>query len=168
MYCVVDERHASELWSLEYLNDRLEAVGIHVPRVRCLQAVVESSGYGLGSDGSVVNDLIPVPLNPSVSDAAAQVATASSVFRDTMNASATLLVADSKDMTANEWLRLLALLTMKCSSSDIISNVAAEMETAAAEKCPAPQHPYQRSRQSLTVFFPTKSRLNLRLKRRWR
>lgn len=122
-----------EQWSLEKLDSALAISGLSVPAIKCLEAVSESPGYGYGVDHGLRVDLVPVPLNPYVSDAAAQVVLSSSVFRDTITASATLLVIDPREMTASEWLRLLVLLTMKCSSSDVIQNVVSEMESKAAE-----------------------------------
>jgi len=127
-----------ETWSLEEVDRALSEANTAVPPIRCLEAVAESPGYGFGVDSGLRGDLIPVPMNPNISDSAAQVALSSSVFRDTIVASGTLLVIDPQEMTASEWLRLLVLLIMKCSSSDVIQNIVGTMESAAAEKMVAP------------------------------
>jgi hypothetical protein len=134
MYNIMFEDGTEETWTLKEVDRALSAQGILVPRVRCVQAVAESSGYGFGIDAGLPSDIVPVPLNPNVADAASQVALSSSVFRDTINASATLLIIDPREMTGPEWLRLLVLLVMKCSSSDVIQTVVTEMENEAAER----------------------------------
>lgn len=137
MYRLKFQDKHEETWSLFEVDQALNALNTPVAPVRCLEAVAESPGYGFGVDYGLRMDLVPVPLNPNISDAAAQVTLSSSVFRDTITASATLLVIDPQDMTASEWLRLLVLLVMKCSSSDLIQNVVSEMENEAAEKMAA-------------------------------
>ncbi|KAL7565041.1 hypothetical protein ACA910_020751 [Epithemia clementina (nom. ined.)] len=123
-----------EHWSLVKVDEALKDGGEAVEPIRCLQAVAESPGYGDGVDAGIRMDhLVPVLLDPYTSDAAAKAALASSVFRESLLASATLLLIDPSDMNATEWLRLLVLLVMKCSASDVIQNVIAKMETTAAE-----------------------------------
>lgn len=122
-----------EIWHLSNVDRSLALANDAVDSIRWTQAIAESPGYGYGVDFGLRTDLVPVPLNPNISDASAQVALSSSVFRDTIKASATLLLIDSSEMTASEWLRLLVLLAMKCSSSDVIQNVVNKMENEAAE-----------------------------------
>jgi hypothetical protein len=138
MYHVEFQHGRLETWSLEEVEGALAKANTPVPPIRCLEAVAESPGYGFGVDHGLRGDLVPVPMNPNISDAAAQVALSSSVFRDTIVASGTLLVIDPQEMTASEWLRLLVLLIMKCSSSDVIQNIVGKMESDAAEKMVAP------------------------------
>jgi Bromodomain len=133
IYLVQYEDGTEERWPLREIDEALAQAGTPAPPIRWLRAVVESPGYGLGVDAGLRRDVIPAPLNPNVSDAAAQVALSSSVFRDTITAAGTLLITDPRDMTAVEWLRLLVLLVMKCSSSDAIQNVVSTMENEAAE-----------------------------------
>ena len=133
IYEVVLEDGTTYFLTLEEVDEALKAAGTPVPRIRCLQAVAESPGYGSGIDHGLRHDLVPVLLNPNVSDAASQVALSSSVFRDSIEASSTLLIIDPQEMSASEWLRLLVLLSMKCSSSDVMQNIASKMETEAAE-----------------------------------
>jgi len=123
-----------EFWSLEDINGALSAAGEDVPPIRCLEAVSESPGYGIGLDHGNRLDLVPIPVHPCISDAAARSAISSSVFRDTVAAAATLLLIDPKDMTAVEWLRLLDLLVTKCAASDQMQNVINQMEGAAADE----------------------------------
>lgn len=134
MYKVQFDGGISETWSLQQVDEYLRSVGDAVPPVRCVAAIAESPGYGCEPDQHLVRDLVPIPLNPNISDAAAQVALSSSVFRDTIHASGTLLLIDPQDMHASEWLRLLVLLTMKCSSSEMMQNGASRMESKANEE----------------------------------
>lgn len=134
MYVVKYEDGSVETWPLSEIDQALVARSTPMPSVRCLRAVAESPGYGCGVDSGLRRDVVPAPLNPNISDASAQIALSSSVFRDTITASGSLLTTDPRDMTASEWLRLLVLLVMKCSSSDVIQNVITTMENEAAEK----------------------------------
>ena len=134
MYEVEKADGTIEKVPLEEIDEALRTAGQPVPRIRCPEAVAESVGYGAGIDHGLRQNLVPVLLDPNVSDAAAQVALSSSVFRDLIAAASTLLINDPQEMTAAEWLRLLTLLTMKCSASDVMQNVASEMENEAAER----------------------------------
>jgi Bromodomain len=134
MYVVKNDDGSQETWSLAAVDNALLGADTPVPPIRCLRAVAESPGYGLGVDSGLRRDVVPASLNPNISDSSAQVALSSSVFRDTITASGTLLITDPRDMTAIEWLRLLVLLVMKCSSSDLIQNVVSTMENEAAER----------------------------------
>jgi Bromodomain len=133
MYLVKFDDGSEEIWPLDEVDKTLLLLGTPVPPIRCLRAVAESPGYGSGVDSGLRRDVVPAPLNPNISDASAQVALSSSVFRDTISAAGTLLITDPRDMTAAEWLRLLVLLVMKCSSSDVMQNVIGVMENEAAE-----------------------------------
>ncbi|CAJ1952558.1 unnamed protein product, partial [Cylindrotheca closterium] len=133
MYEVETEAGKIEMVGLEDVDAALSSAGESIPQIACLEAVAESVGYGNGIDIGLRHDLVPVLLNPNVSDGAAQVALSSSVFRDSIAAAGTLLVGDDREMTAGEWLRLLLLLTMKCASSDTMQNLASDMENKAAE-----------------------------------
>lgn len=134
MYEVKMDDGGTDTWTLEEIDQALQAQGEPAPPIRCLEAVSENPGYGAGVDNGLRHALVPVLLHPNVSDAASQVALSSSVFRDSIAASSTLLLIDPKEMTASEWLRLLVLLSMKCSSSDLMQNVASEMENKGAEQ----------------------------------
>merc|ERR1712238_359377 len=118
---------------LQKVDAALSVTGDPPPRIRCLEAVSESTGYGAGVDNGFRRDLVPVLLNPNISDGAAQVVLNSSVFRDSVSTAAILMINDSEEMTANEWLRLLALLMMRCSSSDLFQAFASKMESESAE-----------------------------------
>ena len=133
MYLVTFIDGTNEVWSLDEVDRALAMQGTPVPPIRFARAVAESPGYGCGVDSGLRRDVVPASLNPNISDASAQVALSSSVFRDTISAAGTLLITDPRDMTAAEWLRLLVLLVMKCSSSDAMQNVIAAMENEAAE-----------------------------------
>lgn len=137
-YKVKFDNRSQEIWNLSEIDEKLISQGDAVPPIKCLAAVAESLGYGFGVDHGVRHDLVPVPANPNVSEAAAQVSLSSSVFRDTIAASGGLLVVDPRDMTAAEWLRLLVLLAMKCASSDVLQALIGKMETEAAEKMTGP------------------------------
>ena len=133
MYTVDVEGKGTETWTLSEVDGALAASGVIVPPIRCLDAVVESPGYGNGVDLGLRKDLVPIPANPRISETSAEISLSSSIFRDTITTAGTLLVIDPEDMTASEWLRLLVLLTVKCSSSDVIQSVVSKMESAAAE-----------------------------------
>jgi Bromodomain len=138
MYRVRLEDGSDESWSVNVVDGALARAGIPVPPIRCLEAVAESPGYGLGVDKGMRNVLVPVPLNPKCSDSAAQVALSSTVFRDSIAVAGTLLVVDPQDMKVTEWLRLLVLLALKCASSDVMQNFIAKLESDANESM-APQ-----------------------------
>jgi hypothetical protein len=134
----VDCAGGTETWSLDEVDRALKHAGIEVSPIRCLEAVAESPGYRSGVDACNRLAILPVPVHPNISDAAAQVSMSSPVFRDTITASGALLVMDPREMTAAEWMRLLVLLTMKCSSSDVIQSVVSKMEAEAAETMTKP------------------------------
>ena len=134
----VEFEDGEETWTLLKVDQALAQSGNPVTPIRCLEAVAESVGYSFGVDHGLRQDLVPVPSNPNVSDAAGQVALSSSVFRDTIAASGTLLVIDPRNMTASEWLRLLVLLVMKCASSDVVQSIIGKMESEAAERMAGP------------------------------
>jgi hypothetical protein len=117
---------------LERVDELLNEIGKPMPPIRCLQAVAESPGYGFGVDHGLRQDLIPVLLNPRFSESAAQASLLSSVFRDTIGAAATLLLVEPRDMAADEWLRLLVLLVVKCSSEGL-QNIINKLENDANE-----------------------------------
>ena len=102
---------------LEKVDEALSKTDQPPPRIRCLEAVAESTGYSPGVDNRLRRDLVPVLVNPNISDGAAQVVLSSSVFRESVSTAATLMIIDTEEMTASEWLRLLTLLMMRCSSS---------------------------------------------------
>lgn len=133
MYLVKFIDGKEEIWDLEKVDSSLKSLNVTVPPIRCIGAVAESPGYGCGVDWGLRRDIVPAPLIPNISDASAQVALSSSVFRDTISSAGTLLITDPRDMTAAEWLRLLVLLVMKCSSSDVMQSVITSMENEAAE-----------------------------------
>ena len=120
-----------ETWSLDKVDQALESMGDPVPKIRCLEAVAESPGYGCGLKNGLTLEAVPIPLNPLVSDTAAQQATTSTVFRDTIVSSAVLLVNDVDAITASEWLKILILLQMKCASTDTIQEFASKIENEA-------------------------------------
>ena len=133
VYKVSSEDGPSKSLSLQQIDEALSNAGINVPPIRCLEAITESPGHSFGIDHGMRETLVPVPINPTVAAAASQVAHSSYVFRDILYASSSLLLMDPDEMTAEEWLRLLLLLIMKCAASDVIQNVASDLETEAAE-----------------------------------
>lgn len=122
-----------EVLTLKEVDDELKAAGNPAPPIRCLEAVAESPGYGVkrGPDQGLVLEFVPPFVNPNLSDPAAQASISNSVFRDTVRSCSTLSVVDAEDMTASEWLRLLALLVTKCSTNYSLEEVAGEMESKA-------------------------------------
>jgi len=119
---------------LDKVDEALKKSDQPPPRIRCLEAVTESTGYSSGVDNDFRRDLVPVLLNPNISDGAAQVVLSSSVFRESVSTAATMMIIDSEEMTANEWLRLLTLLMMRCSSSDLFQTFASKMENESNEE----------------------------------
>jgi len=119
---------------LERIDEALSKTDEPPPRIRCLEAVTESTGYSSGIDNSFRRDLVPVLVNPNISDGAAQVVLSSSVFRESVSTAATLMTIDCEEMVASEWLRLLTLLMMRCSSSDLFQTFASKMENESNEQ----------------------------------
>ena len=133
-YVVSYNNEYDEIWSLEKINDALTASGCPVPSIRCIEAVAESLGYGMGTDNGLILDILPAPLNPHVSETAAQKSLSSSFFRDTIVMCATLLLLDVSDLSASEWVRLLALLVMKCTSSESFQEEISNLENESMTK----------------------------------
>ena len=133
-YTVKFQDGSTEKWSIDEVESALKESGVFVEPISCLEAVSESRGYGMGVNDRRRDDLVPAILNPFVSDAASPIYLSSSVFRDSITTSGTIMVLDPQEMTASEWIRMLALLIMKSSASDLMQNVATEMENEAAEK----------------------------------
>ena len=131
VYDVRYENGADETWSLEDIDNALKEIGNPVASIQCLEAVTESPGYGCDSQNRIVSEVVPNPLNPRISDAAAQKAVSSTVFQDTIVSGASLLVTDAEGMSASEWLRLLTLLVMKCITSDPLQAVVSRLENEA-------------------------------------
>mmetsp|Transcript_16973 Transcript_16973/g.46621 ORF Transcript_16973/g.46621 Transcript_16973/m.46621 type:complete len:2275 (-) Transcript_16973:34-6858(-) len=123
-----------KLMSLESIDEALSKTDQPPKRIRCLEAVTESTGYSAGVDNSYRRDLVPVLVNPNISDGAAQVFLSSSVFRESVSTAATLMINDCEELTASEWLRLLTLLMMRCSSSDLFQTFAGKMENESNEQ----------------------------------
>jgi Bromodomain len=132
---------------LDQVDEALASSGQQVPRIRCLDAVAESIGYGSGVDHGYRADLVPVLVNPNVADGAAQVSLSSSVFRDSISASTSLVNIDPEEMTASEWLRLLTLLLMKCSSR----------RTKKLKNWPERSNQHPRFPTSLTLYLDCRS-----------
>jgi len=120
-----------EHWTLDEVNSFLQTKGTTFPRIECLEAVSESAGYG-----SLSNDeeILPIQLNPTISDTAAQAARASSVFRDSIISIVTLSLSESNEMNSTEWMRLLKLMSTKCAISDDLQDFMHGIENKAAEK----------------------------------
>jgi hypothetical protein len=120
--------------SLEQVDQALRDQGQGVSPVRCIQAVSESLGYSQAADRQLYENYVPVPTNPSISEAAAQAFISSSVYRDTLIASSTFMIVAPEELRDIEWSRLLTLLVMKCASSEMMLSLAGELEAEAAEK----------------------------------
>jgi len=124
----------TKMLPLDKVDKALSKTDQPPPRIRCLEAVTESVGYSSGVDNSFRRDLVPVLVNPNISDGAAQVVLSSSVFRESVSTAATLMIIDNEEMSASEWLRLLTLLMMRCSSSDLFQAFASKMENESNEQ----------------------------------
>lgn len=123
-----------EIWCLEDVNNALKLAGDEVESIKCLEAITESPGYGCGTDSRLYRDVVPIQLDPKISDSAAQRFISSSIFRDTVVSCAVLLVNDADGMTSHEWTRVLSLLMMKCMASDALQDVASKIENEAHSK----------------------------------
>lgn len=134
IYEIETEDGEIKILPLEKVDEALGETDNPPPRIRCLEAVAESTGHSCGIDHSLRRDLVPVLVNPNISDGAAQVVLSSSVFRESISTAATLMTIDSEEMTAGEWLRLLTLLMMRCSSTDLFQNFASNMENESNEQ----------------------------------
>ncbi|KAG7348250.1 hypothetical protein IV203_016955 [Nitzschia inconspicua] len=134
MYELAAPDGTTRMMPLAEIDGLLNESGITVPPIKCLEAVAESIGYSAGTDHGHRPDIVPVLVNPNVSDGAAEMVLNSTVFQDSISTAGTLMINNTEDMTAEEWLRLLTLLLMKCASSDLVLNVASEMEAKAAEQ----------------------------------
>jgi len=124
----------TKMLPLDIIDGAFSKIDNPPPRIRCLEAVTESTGYSSGVDNSYRRDLVPVLVNPNISDGAAQVFLSSSVFRESVSTAATLMINDCEELTASEWLRLLTLLMMRCSSSDLFQTFAGKMENESNEQ----------------------------------
>ena len=118
-----------EFWQLKDVDDSI--VGDPVEPLCCLQALAESPGYGFGRDYGTLLGALPLAINPLVGDNAAQASLSSGAFRDTVSACISL-TNPPEDIKAEEWVTLLSLLVMKCSSSDTIQELSSSLETKAA------------------------------------
>ena len=130
-YVILYEQGFEELWTLNEVDKVLKEAGTAIEPINCLEAVTECLGYGCGADSRLVRDVLPIQLDPNVSESAAQRFLASSVFRDTVLSCAALLVNDVDGMSSSEWIRVLNLLMMKCMSSDTLQEAGSKIEDAA-------------------------------------
>jgi hypothetical protein len=120
-----------ENWSLKKVDEILSKTGDDMPKIRCEEAIAESPGYGCGIENGLTLEAVPVPINPTISDAAAQQALTSSVFRETVVASGVLLVNDIDAISSGEWVQILILLLMKCATTDKIQEYSNKIESEA-------------------------------------
>jgi hypothetical protein len=134
IYEIVTTDGKTKMLPLDKVDEALSKTDQPPSRICCLEAVTESVGYSSGVDNSFRRDLVPVLVNPNISDGAAQVVLSSSVFRESVSTAATLMIIDSEEMSASEWLRLLTLLMMRCSSSDLFQTFASKMENESNEQ----------------------------------
>jgi Bromodomain len=119
---------------VDEIDKLLEAQGTPVEPVHCIEAVSECPGYSQGPNRGLYENLVPVPSNPSISDAASQAFISSTVYQDTIISSSTFMLVNPEDLHAAEWSRLLTLLVMKCASSEMMNSLASKLEADAAEK----------------------------------
>jgi len=142
LYGVHYENGVEERWPLETVDLYLNASDNPIPPIQCVEAITESPGYGSGAENGLIVEVVPIPLNPRVSDTAAQKAVSSTVFQDTIVCSAGLLVTDVDEICASEWLRLLILLVMKCVTSDPLQAFVSKLENEANLKVAANSSKY--------------------------
>lgn len=120
--------------TVDEIDKILEAQGTPVDPVHCIEAVSECPGYSQGPNRGLYENLVPVPSNPRISDAACQAFISSTVYQDTIISSSTFMLVNPEDLQAAEWSRLLTLLVMKCASSEMMNSLASKLEADAAEK----------------------------------
>jgi hypothetical protein len=123
----------ADTWTLHDVDCSLAKNGDAVDPVRCIEAIAESPGYGRGIDCGLYPDLVPSPLNPRISDNAAKAASASSMYRITLEGSYAFMLTDPENLKASEWLQLLDLLLTLCGSSEMMLSLATKMEADSAE-----------------------------------
>ena len=131
-YVVQYDDGDEENWTIDEIDRYLEEEGTHVPPIQCLEAVSESVGYGNGQDCGL-GEYVPASLNPKISDASAQAALSSSSFRDIISAIA-FLSKDISYLSSSDWLKLLTVLIMKCTTSEKVLEIAGVLENTAAEQ----------------------------------
>ena len=133
-YTVLYSDGVEEKWRLDEIDDALEKNGTAVPKIRCVEAVAESPGYGCGIKNGLILEAAPIQLNPLISATAAQQAVTSSVFQQTIMASAILLVNEVDAITSSEWLQILTLLSMKCAATVDLQEYSSKIESEAHSK----------------------------------
>jgi Bromodomain len=133
-YRVKNNAGKTKWLQLHKIDELLRSQGITVDPPQCIEALSECPGYSQGPNRGMYENLIPVPVNPNVSYAAAQSHIASSVYRDTISSSCLFLLRNPEDFLASEWCRLLTMLVLKCASSEMIITLATKLEADAAEK----------------------------------
>jgi hypothetical protein len=115
-------------------DDAADDPPVPVPPILCEEALAECPGYGSGRDMGI-SEVVPVALNPHVTDAAAQAMLSSSVFVNSVQSVALLgLCGGPEEMTADEWLNILYNLSMKCALSDSLQQLVVQKEINAAAK----------------------------------
>mmetsp|Transcript_18552 Transcript_18552/g.27564 ORF Transcript_18552/g.27564 Transcript_18552/m.27564 type:complete len:1268 (-) Transcript_18552:75-3878(-) len=140
---------------LAEVDSLLASNGTPVKPVTCIEAIAESFGYGRSIDRGMYHSLFPVPLDPSVAEVAAKISSESSAYRDMLHASCNLLLADSEDFGASEWLRVLNLLLGQCSSSEMMLSLASKMEGDAAEKMASLNSEGSKKRHNIAMVLPS-------------
>lgn len=129
VYSVSDGLGSKQFWDLKDVDTSI--VGNPVAPVSFLDALAESPGYSFGRDADILGNTLPLVLDPTVDDKAANSALSSNVYQDTV-ASCIALTHASEDLNCSEWVRLLMLLVAKCSSSDTVLELASHLENKEA------------------------------------
>jgi Bromodomain len=151
-YIIEYEDETEEILLLADVDKVLASMGTPVPPVRFLRAVVESPGYGFGVNHGLKLDVVPSLLNPRVCDAAARMVLASTEFRDMIETTGRLVVSDHQSMNAKEWLRLLILLVIKNSASDLMQNYQTKMENDAAARMAGAMETVKKQMNGTTIM----------------
>ena len=129
VYCIGNEFGSKQLWDLRDVDKAI--VGDPVAPIAFLDALAECSGYSFGRDAGIFGNTLPLSVDPFVDDKAARSALLSNVYQDSVG-SCISLMHPLEDLTCNEWVTLLMLLTSKCSSSETVLELASTLENTYA------------------------------------
>ena len=129
VYCIIDDSGSKQFWDLKVVDKSI--VGEPVAPIEFLDALAECAGYSFGRDAGISGNTLPLPMDPYIDDKAAQSALSSIVYQDSV-LSCISLMHPPDNLDSNEWVRLLMLLVAKCSSSDLVVELASNLETQEA------------------------------------
>ena len=129
IYCIADDSGSKQFWDMKVVDKSI--IGEPVSPIEFLDALAECPGYSFGRDAGILSNTLPLPMDPYVDDKAAQSALSSNVYQDSV-LSCISLMHPPDNLDSNEWVRLLMLLVAKCSSSDMVVELASNLENTEA------------------------------------